>query len=74
MIIIIIINSFSFNEANSSCLVYISIAHHVLSRAKSGFFFMNFFIISSIAIIIIESTVSGHSLNQSVFQLKRDLH
>ena len=38
------------------------------------FLFYDFFIISSIVIIIIECTVSVHSLNQSVLQLKRDFY
>ena len=38
------------------------------------FFLMNFFIIFTINIIIIESTVSGHFLNQSVLQLRRNFH
>ena len=74
-----IINTLSLLEANSNCLVYISmtnhIARHVLSRAKNQFnlffLFMNFFNIFIIVIIIIESTVSGHSLNQSVLSLTR---
>ena len=52
-----------------------SIARHVLSRAKNQFnlffLFMNFFNIFIIVIIAIESTVSGHSLNQSVLSRRR---